>query len=257
MCGIHAVISAFYPGEIPSILKQCLCNRGPDYISTHRIRVDVFRQGTTASTHLALTSTVLGLRGDQIAKQPFVDPQNGSALCWNGEAWKIKHHDVTGNDGEVIARLLFDATGRSLADREDAILNVLRSIDGPFAFVFFDASSNKLYFGRDRLGRRSLLVRDDGDMVILSSVAETVDPSWREVEADGVYVLDLAHEDGFTSANRRDWLEGEEYASFVSSPAQLGCFSHPLLSCYPTFRNYRFPLSIYSTMRTQERKRQL
>lgn len=250
MCGIHAVVSTSRPGEIPSNIKRRLCNRGPDHISTHRTQFND-DQGTSSQTHLAFTSTVLALRGDHVAKQPFADSESGSVLCWNGEAWKIKHHDVNGNDGEAIASLLFDTIRHNyaaVADREDTILNVLRSIDGPFAFVFYDASFRKLYFGRDRLGRRSLLIRNDENQVVLSSVAETIDPSWKEVEADGVYVLDLGTEGKLASPRIRNWLDGEEYANFVSSPSQRG---YPFLApwnFYPTIHNHRSPPSAYSTI---------
>lgn len=226
MCGIHVVISLCQPGEIPANLHRCLCNRGPDHILTHQTRLDNALDDARA-TNLAFTSTVLALRGDHIAKQPFVDSASGSVFCWNGEAWKLRHHDVAGNDGEAIAGLLNEAVTRSSAERGDAILKVLRSIDGPFAFVFFDKPSKKLYFGRDRLGRRSLLIRQDNQGLVLSSIADSVDSQWKEVEADGVYVLDLASweqkADGPDElgrvTNRLQWLEGENAEQFVSPTA--------------------------------------
>ncbi|KAF3767013.1 hypothetical protein M406DRAFT_251808 [Cryphonectria parasitica EP155] len=197
MCGIHAVISASKPIGIPANLQRCLCNRGPDHIATHETQLGSKADADAPTTrYLSFTSTVLALRGDHVARQPFVDPSSGSVLCWNGEAWRFRHHDVAGNDGEAIAGLLAGAVRRGETEREEAILKVLRSIDGPFAFVFFDKASKKLYFGRDRLGRRSLLFRRDGHQLVLSSVADSVDPQWKEVEADGIYVLDLGT-DGF------------------------------------------------------------
>lgn len=239
MCGIHAVISTSAPGELSSSLRQRLCSRGPDHISTHEARLS--RSGPhededgggnadvppTTKVHLAFTSTVLALRGDHVARQPLVDPDSGSVFCWNGEAWKVRHHDVDGNDSEAIAGLLSDAVRRSgsARDREEGVLRVLRSIDGPFAFVFFDKPSGRVYFGRDRLGRRSLLLRADGAQLVISSVAESADESWKEVEADGVYVLDLSEEtpgSWSSSLSRQDWLEGEESVDFVSLPLKEG-----------------------------------
>lgn len=241
MCGIHAVISASAPGELSSSLRRRLCSRGPDHISTHEARLscsgpDEDGDGNadvppTTKVHLAFTSTVLALRGDHVARQPLVDPDSGSVFCWNGEAWKARHHDVDGNDGEAIAGLLSDAVRRSgsARDREEGLLRVLRSIDGPFAFVFFDKPSGRVYFGRDRLGRRSLLIRADGAQLVISSVADSADESWKEVEADGVYVLDLSEEtpgswstEPFTSLSRREWLEGGESVDFVSLPWKEG-----------------------------------
>lgn len=254
MCGIHVVVASFKPNDIPENLQRCLCNRGPDHIFTRETRLDD-TPGDASTTHLAFTSTVLALRGDHIAKQPFVDPESGSVFCWNGEAWKIRHHDVVGNDGEAIAGLLNEAAAQSVADRQGAILKVLRSIDGPFAFVFFDKPSEKLYFGRDRLGRRSLLIRQDGQGLVLSSVADAVDPGWKEVEADGVYVLDFAARSaGVDEANetcpspiRLQWLEGENALNFVSPSREAGMWCRRLpRQCCPTYPS-RYLLSECST----------
>ena len=218
------MISASQSREIATNLRRCLCNRGPDHITTHETRL---ADGAPA-THLAFTSSVLALRGDHIARQPFVDPETGSVFCWNGEAWKIRHHDVSGNDGEAVAALLNEAVKRDLEEREAAILRVLRSIDGPFAFVFFDKPSGKVYYGRDRLGRRSLVIREGGQCVVLSSITDAADPHWREVEADGIYVLDVAkiQSHHFVEAQphvatRLEWLSDDGAADFVSVLLQL------------------------------------
>lgn len=261
MCGIHVVISSSEPGEIPANLHRCLCNRGPDHILTRQTRLDD-AQGDAQATNLAFTSTVLALRGDHIAQQPFVDSASGSVFCWNGEAWKIRHHDVAGNDGEVVAGLLNEAITQSSAEREDAILKVLRSIDGPFAFVFFDKPSKKLYFGRDRLGRRSLLIRQDDQELVLSSVADSIDSQWKEVEADGVYVVELASReqqvDGTNEfgrvATRLQWLEGEDAEHFVSPIAagvQCLCLSRQYCPTHPS----RSLLSECSTTQCQLKER--
>lgn len=220
MCGIHVVVSASPIGDIPTDVHRRLCNRGPDHLATHATSL--------GDVHVALTSTVLALRGDHIARQPFVDEQTGSVFCWNGEAWKIRHADVSGNDGEAIANLLHAACQCAPTERQDAIMKVLRSIDGPFAFVFFDKPSRMLYFGRDRLGRRSLVFRSDGNGLVLSSVADSKDPQWIEVEADGIYSLSLAVPVSELADNKLmapvfsklAWLEGDDVAEVVSEQLQ-------------------------------------
>ncbi|KAL2873756.1 hypothetical protein SGCOL_011071 [Colletotrichum sp. CLE4] len=205
MCGIHVVVTRDGFQSLPQDVKTCLCNRGPDHLGEARCQTS---GGSGSPVFLTLTSTVLALRGDHITHQPFRDASSGSVLCWNGEAWKIAGEPVHGNDGEAIFALLTAASKRDAP--EDAILNVLRSIEGPFAFVYFDATSSHLFYGRDRLGRRSLLLNGEGG-IRLSSIAESTSSSWAEVEADGIYVVDLASWDGESlgSNSPRSWTPGE------------------------------------------------
>lgn len=118
-------------------------------------------------------------------------------------------------------------------EKEMHILDFFRAIEGPFAFVYWHEAGRKVFFGRDRLGRRSLMMKRDertGE-VVLSSVAEGLNGGdtnangWKEVEADGIYVLDLGmlplSGEGVPSAVlqpvRRDWIEGVDPAEFVST----------------------------------------
>ncbi|CAO3573915.1 unnamed protein product [Mortierella alpina] len=97
----------------------------------------------------------------------------------------------------------------SITDRADhctAFLSIMERIEGPYAFVYFHASSKMLYFGRDCLGRRSLLWHrgaqpDNGvdTPFILTSVGYS---SFRtdllpldEVPADGIYRRSLGVDD--------------------------------------------------------------
>jgi asparagine synthetase B (glutamine-hydrolysing) len=195
MCGIHVAISSgdfLAPGQD---LKHLLCNRGPDHIGEAQGRAE-----SDGIIHkISFTSTVLGLRGGHVTPQPFVDQQSGSILCWNGEAWKIGPDTVVGNDGERVfeAMLKASATQNSLASSGPCVLEALKSICGPFAFVFFDNTRKYLYFGRDRLGRRSLLyhIAENTNTIKLSSVSDPKIGLWNEVEADGIYVLSWSRDE--------------------------------------------------------------
>lgn len=202
MCGIHAAISKTAPPLISPYLKSCLGNRGPDHTGQLVTRLSDAQDANP--TFITLTSTVLALRGDHVTEQPLVHPQTESALCWNGEAWKVGGRPLQGNDSQAILNLLSE-TSVSAAGNVEAILDVLLSIQGPFAFVYFDKPARRLYYGRDRLGRRSLLIRPSPDnlSLVLSSIADTSDPGWVEVDAHGIYVLDLASDMARPSANPR------------------------------------------------------
>lgn len=211
MCGIHTVIwpSIRVEPEPDHILTARLRARGPDHTGTVQTRID--GPSPDDSLDVRLTSTVLSLRGDHVAKQPLVDGESGSALCWNGEAWRLDGRTLHGNDTEAIFRLLLDASSRRLPNGDkhrepDPVLDVLRSIEGPFAFIYLDKPAKQLYAGRDRLGRRSLL-RRAGMPFTLSSVAEPPSEDWIEVEADGCYTvqLDQSRDSPSLTMSRHGW----------------------------------------------------
>lgn len=204
MCGIHAATSQTPPDSISGSFKTCLCNRGPDHLG----RATITLRDENAELHVALTSTVLALRGSHITAQPLIDDASGSVLCWNGEAWKIQDQPVEGNDGELVLSKLTEAG----AHGQDAILDMLRAIEGPFAFIFVDKPSQTMYYGRDRLGRRSLLVNPNAPFQ-LSSISD-VSTGWEEVEADGCYTLSLEPKN-FSAEKplRHEWDSNEELVS--------------------------------------------
>lgn len=138
----------------------------------------------------------MALRGGHITTQPFQDVDSGSSLCWNGEAWSINAETVVGNDGQAVFDLLLRAiSAQAASDASAAVIQALQSIAGPFAFVFVDRIHDQVYFGRDRLGRRSLLYKSDEDSMCLelSSIADPSHGPWSEVEADVIYQLSYNH----------------------------------------------------------------
>jgi asparagine synthetase B (glutamine-hydrolysing) len=196
MCGIFCSLSrAGYitPDEKTQRLLQ---NRGPDHIGTRQI---VLRDHgsivseASAAVHATFLSTVLALRGSAIVEQPLVDATTGSVLCWNGEAWSIGGQLVVGNDSQIIFSKLLQASATSVGGSEGAVLDLLSSIRGPYALVFHDARNKRVYYGRDCLGRRSLLrkSRSDGSLVLSSVCDNASGEAWAEVEADGIYIMNF------------------------------------------------------------------
>ncbi|KAG8996595.1 hypothetical protein FRB94_008194 [Tulasnella sp. JGI-2019a] len=93
------------------------------------------------------------------------------------------------NDGQN----LFDA----LVNGRD-IKEILAGIEGPYAFVFYERSSGKLYFARDPLGRRSLLIHhpngDEPYLILVSANSNSAPKlAFEEVATDGIYCLDTTH----------------------------------------------------------------
>ncbi|KAI8954433.1 asparagine synthase-domain-containing protein [Xylaria longipes] len=200
MCGIHATLTTSSQPGLTSELKQSLINRGPDHFGQAQRELP----GTISGRRLSLyfTSTVLALRGDHVAKQPLEeDAGTGSVLCWNGEAWRINGQPVCGNDGEAVFSMLQSSASPSGQARETHVVEVLRSIEGPFAFVYYDSAAGRVYYGRDRLGRRSLLIKPSSETgsITLSSIASVPTSGWEEVSSCGIWSIDLKACDGISS----------------------------------------------------------
>ena len=188
MCGIFVSISNHEPISPGKIVATRLQRRGPDSTSVTTRNV----------TQWSLRSfgMVLALRGPDVIDQPYVDydRRGGSFLCWNGEIWKHNEHPVQGNDTEHIFPHLCDATGsdakKAHISSHTAVVQAIRSVKGPFAFIFYDEVNCQLYFGRDCLGRRSLLCKSDEVSMQISSVSDGSD-GWYELDANRVYVCEL------------------------------------------------------------------
>ena len=189
MCGIFFALSNNAHLEPDTNTRRLLENRGPDATGLHRITLGHHQD----RYHATFLSTVLSLRGTAIVDQPLKDDASGSVLCWNGEAWSIRRQHVTSNDSQAVFALLLEACAGSAIQSTAAVVNLLSSIRGPYAFVFYDAVHHRVYYGRDCLGRRSLLRKSTQDnSLVLSSVCDNASgDTWAEVEADGIYACDL------------------------------------------------------------------
>lgn len=213
MCGIFFSLSARQHVLPHEKTVSWLQSRGPDEYNTQLVKLEQEQScdgevsTVTKTLYLTFVSSVLALRGDHIAKQPLVDIDSNSVLCWNGEAWKINGELIDGNDTELVFRELIAASrynhdaGESEAEAESEgaqnsvtrLTSIISQITGPFSFVFFDGIHRRLYFSRDCLGRRSLLLGNDGSMElrICSIVDGLQETHFAEIETDGVRMIDL------------------------------------------------------------------
>lgn len=82
--------------------------------------------------------------------------------------------------GKAIERLDWDI---------DDILELLSEIRGEFTFILFNKCKNEIIFGRDRLGRRSLLISASSESLCLVSVG--ANSNLIELPADGIYHINL------------------------------------------------------------------
>ena len=221
MCGIFFSCNERFHCFPSQKHVENLQRRGPDSVSTvlrtiqsGNIALQASELTMPPTTQcLAFVSTVLSLRGESVICQPLEDPLSGSVLCWNGEAWKSSNCVVRGNDAKFVLNLFLNATrassedvsSRSLVGQQTMqnLMSVISGIAGPYAFVFYDAPGQRVVFGRDNLGRRSLLIKKSATQkLMLCSISEDVESEeWQEVECDGMYTLDLRASRGPSSGS--------------------------------------------------------
>ncbi|CAI8022456.1 Asparagine synthetase domain-containing protein 1 [Geodia barretti] len=116
----------------------------------------------------------------------------GDWLLWNGNVFGGDIQIAPGENDTV--KVLQELSSKHT---HSELLETLASIHGPWSFVFWQASSQSLWFGRDVFGRRSLvwhLPHSPDDSLVLSSVGHfdhttTTPDYWLEVPAVGIYRL--------------------------------------------------------------------
>jgi asparagine synthetase B (glutamine-hydrolysing) len=181
MCGILAIVEG--RAAIDPALKQELLEandrRGPNAYSS-----------VTVSS-LTVHANVLALRGP-VTTQPIVISDN--ILSFNGEIYEGMLVAQGANDTQVLAEQL-DA-----CSSHDEVMECMSRIKGEWAFIYYQVypllikkSLNRLYFGRDFLGRRSLLwqLPTSNSPFILSSVSTSLD-NWEEVPTTGLFSFDMS-----------------------------------------------------------------
>ncbi|KAG1543147.1 hypothetical protein G6F51_006847 [Rhizopus arrhizus] len=199
MCGI--LFSLSNNGSILNLndwnhLKDLNTKRGPDS--------QLLKQLNVKDSTLQFFSTVLHLRGPDVVPQPIEDSEN--ILCWNGEIFGGLQVEHGQNDTQALMSYLRESSS------QDEILSIFSRIEGPYAFVFWQASTKKLWFGRDCLGRRSLLTCHKQGSLMLSSVGLKSE-GWKELEANGIYCIDFSEEvlqEGLYKIHLFPWSYSEE-----------------------------------------------
>ncbi|XP_075464513.1 asparagine synthetase domain-containing protein 1 [Ascaphus truei] len=185
MCGICCTVSLTVScGDRSDCQDSNLRRRGPN--SSHQL----IKSDSACGYKCSFSGHVLHLRG-KLTPQPLQD-NNGNVFLWNGEVFGGIDVLPTDNDTQVIFCHL------SSCNDERDILSLFSCVRGPWAFIFYQASSHTLWFGRDFFGRRSLLWKFSQDLekaLCLTSVTESFSESdltrWQEVPALGIFRLDL------------------------------------------------------------------
>ncbi|KAF8776687.1 hypothetical protein HU200_003415 [Digitaria exilis] len=202
-------------------LKEALHRRGPDNLGCLRRRLLAngtvlgsdscngggerkANSGDGSVAELLFIGATLHLRGAEPVAQPLVSP-SGSVLVYNGEIYGGIEVADDENDTQALFSSLESccscdchALGRNktcscCASGDKSVLQILSTIKGPWALIYWQMDSTMIWFGRDAFGRRSLLVHwptSEDSRFILSSVAP---PSFARNNSDAtvnVFVSD-------------------------------------------------------------------
>ncbi|KAH8120264.1 asparagine synthase-domain-containing protein [Phellopilus nigrolimitatus] len=132
-------------------LKLSVSARGPD---AQDIYQTVVTTDDGSFLDVRFFASELRLRGDKPVVQPHRD--SGNVFCWNGEVFEGLEIDASENDGAKLFKSI-----RTSSDPGGKLTEVLQQIEGPQVFTCLRrkaTETKRLYYGRDPLGRRSLLV---------------------------------------------------------------------------------------------------
>lgn len=152
MCGIAFAVVSSDEDSVIARLEPNVRNRGPDAFEVHTTRVDMHK--------VVVLSSLLQMQGGA-RRRALLDVGDGRILLYNGEVYgglsEMKSPGV--NDGEVLLAAL----------SRGGVAEVMSGLRGPWAFVYYDRGD--LWWGRDVMGRKSLLMVREGPQVMLTSVA--------------------------------------------------------------------------------------
>lgn len=228
-------------------LATLVRRRGPDYYSDPPVQWCLEPPNSTpkpqpfSPVSCVLLASVLHLRGTrEVTQQPVLlkhnDQDHPSMLCFNGELYSSPSFKVDHGESDIHA--LFSAiTSCHSAENQPLakpnaftlhLLSVLSRIRGEWAFLYYHAPTQTVYFGRDYLGRRSLLWHlpvqclegkeeemtgqrsstsahrefmissvgttafNDNESSLCHSEYQSTQRFWEEVPTEGIYSLELA-----------------------------------------------------------------
>ena len=166
MCGIVGCLKLANGVDWVTEQTNLIHYRGPDSQIVKSITPDL----VMGVARLAMTDP------HPRSNQPMIDEETGNALSFNGEIYnflelrnKLQSQGVsfeTESDTEVLLKYLGHVG-----------LNNLSQLNGMFAFAFYSKRENKLYFSRDKLGKKPLYVSQDGLVIRWTSTVDSFRPT--------------------------------------------------------------------------------
>uniref|UniRef100_A0A1B0DHM8 Asparagine synthetase [glutamine-hydrolyzing] n=1 Tax=Phlebotomus papatasi TaxID=29031 RepID=A0A1B0DHM8_PHLPP len=129
--------------------RDVLHHRGPDC------------EGFCYAPGIFFASHVLWHQGSRMCSQPIEDDHG--ILLFNGDLFMDVVKEAESSD----TSWLFESLCRCSTSED--VRDLLKTLTGPFCFIFYQKSSKTLFISRDALGRNSLLLGIGEDSLILTS----------------------------------------------------------------------------------------
>lgn len=207
MCGITGFIrrggSEGDPLQVLRTMNDCLVHRGPD--------ADGLWSDADAGVYLGHRRlSIIDL--SPAGAQPMVSGCGRWVICYNGELY---------NTSELRGEL--EASGQSFRGSSDTevllagiacwgVREVLKKLNGMFAFAAWDRQARELHLARDRLGIKPLYWGWAGDDLLFGSELSVFapHPRWRPSLDRESIVLYLRY--GYIPAPRTIWQEAQKLA---------------------------------------------
>ena len=164
------IISATFKNIAPKIY-----DRGTDFCSYRALK------------HVEMFSSVLSLR-HPLTIQPYTKNNGRFILQFNGELY---NEEIKAEQNDV------QFTHNLLQENRGDVMRTVRDLDGEFAYCLTDVVDHKIYFGKDILGRKSLLYglsKDGNELYVTSCLPDSAplrEPyTFHECKPSAVYVYD-------------------------------------------------------------------
>lgn len=148
--------------------SKYIVQRGPNYSGFKTID-----NGRTL-----LLSSILSLRSPFV-KQPIKTKR--FVIQYNGELYNDEI-SLDNNDTKFLSDLLEKVKGDGEYVQSE-ILNIIRSLNGEFAYSIIDTQTGNVYFGRDSIGRRSLsycFLEETKELIVSSCNGSQIETSYKE-----------------------------------------------------------------------------
>ena len=171
MCGITGIINKQNPVQLSELKAMCdqLQLRGPD------------AEGTWVGDYLGLGHRRLSVIDLETGDQPMFSPNGNLVLVYNGEIYNFKelraelnYTFLTNSDTEVILNGYLQYGMKEL----------LRRLEGMFAFALYDKEKDEVFITRDKFGEKPLYYIDNKDNFYFASELKALESKFDKTSID-------------------------------------------------------------------------